>query len=140
MAVPKRHRVDVWLPPGDLERARAMAMARGFSRKVPEHDRRQGDLAGYVRAWMRRQNQDKDRLSKLYAQLRSKGESLAASDPESPAVRWEFRVTAGDLKKLEEAASFAGFRQGGRGNVSAFMRAIVRMACRIGPPRQVHEP
>ena len=133
MAVPKRHRVDVWLPPDDLERARALSLARGHARKVPGEERRQGDLAGFLRAWMLRQNSDPERRARLYERLRRFGARLAASPSAERAVRWEFRVTEGDLRTLERAAAFAGFEQGGRGNVSAFLRALVRLAAKIHP-------
>lgn len=125
---PRVHRVDVYFPPADLERLRALALFRGHRRKIPNRRQYHGDVSGLIRAVLA--TQKTQGWDGVVARFRRVGWDMASlADQDEQAVRLEVRFNGLELEELERLATRSGMTRGHRGNVSAFLRALLRETC-----------
>lgn len=123
-------KVDLWLPESELEQVRAAAVLAGFLRKAPSERRQQGDVSKLVRSLVLRD--EPDAWEDLLRWFRRVGWDMASvADVEEPLRKTEIRLDHAERARVDALAIRAGLVRGGRGNASAFLRALVRHACRL---------
>lgn len=121
-------RIEVWLPPDELERIRAFARLRGLKRKVPGRDEYRGNVSMLVRQLVKELMSPDG--SELVETLQRAGWTAASllDVPEQP-VRVPIRCSLEEREQLKQLAASVKMMRGGQGDVSAFLRALLRLRC-----------
>jgi hypothetical protein len=120
-------RVEVWLPPRELEGARAYAFLHGMSRQIGPRTER-GNVSALVRGFIAELGTPEGR--ELMSRLRRAGwDAASLADVVETPVRVPVRLTPKERDTVRAHAVGCGMLRGGRGDVSAFLRALIRMGC-----------
>lgn len=121
-------RIEVWLPPDELERVRAYARLRGLKRKVPGREEFRGNVSLLVRQLIKELAGPEG--GTLLDTLKRSGWTAASllDVPERP-VRVPVRCSVEEREKMKALAASVGMLRGGQGDVSAFLRALLRLRC-----------
>ncbi|MEZ6196954.1 MAG: hypothetical protein R3F20_14705 [Planctomycetota bacterium] len=121
--------LEVWLRPDELEAARALALRRGLRRRVPGSRPAvyRGDLSKLVQDVLRAAAPDPVTWRRTRDRLIHRHEP-AVPEPGGSFRKFQVRVREVWLDRIRKLAEDAGITHGGRGNVSAFIRDLIRIA------------
>ena len=120
------------MPDEELEEARHEAVRRGYRRRVagskpPVY---RGDLSKLIHELFREAARDPVTWGRVRTRLQALHEPL--DPPPGGHRKFQMRVREVWLERIRRLAADAGFIHGGRGNVSALVRDLLRLALQAG--------
>lgn len=125
----KRNRtLEVWMPDDEFEEARLEAMRRGFRRRVAGSKPAvyRGDLSKLIHDLL--QDFAPDPVTWGRVRIRLQALHAPLEPPPGGHKKFQMRVREVWLRRIRRLAEDAGFIHGGRGNVSALVRDLLRLA------------